>query len=377
MKFIHLSDLHLGKRLNEFSLIEDQKYILEQIIKIIDKTSPNGIIIAGDVYDKSVPSTEAVALFDNFLFDIAQKNIPLYIIGGNHDSQERLSFGGRLLKNNNIFISPLYNGKVEKKVLTDEFGTLNIYLLPFVKPSLVKKYFPDKNIVSYTDALNTIIENINLDTTERNILVTHQFVTGATTCESEELSVGGSDNVDASIFSNFDYVALGHIHSPQNIKENIRYCGTPLKYSFSEAKHVKSVTLIEIKEKNNIILSTHQLQPLHDLREIKGSYEQITLKSNYQNTNLLDYVAITLTNEDPIPDAVSKLRIIYPNLMKLTYDNSKTKLNQNFSGEIEVENKSPIQLFGDFFKIQNNSEMTKEQKDFITKIIQEIWEENI
>ena len=377
MKFIHLSDLHLGKRLNEFSLIEDQKYILEQIIKIIDKTSPNGIIIAGDVYDKSVPSTEAVALFDNFLFDIAQKNIPLYIIGGNHDSQERLSFGGRLLKNNNIFISPLYNGKVEKKVLTDEFGTLNIYLLPFVKPSLVKKYFPDKNIVSYTDALKTIIENINLDTTERNILVTHQFVTGATTCESEELSVGGSDNVDASIFSNFDYVALGHIHSPQNIKENIRYCGTPLKYSFSEAKHVKSVTLIEIKEKNNIILSTHQLQPLHDLREIKGSYEQITLKSNYQNTNLLDYVAITLTNEDPIPDAVSKLRIIYPNLMKLTYDNSKTKLNQNFSGEIEVENKSPIQLFGDFFKIQNNSEMTKEQKDFITKIIQEIWEENI
>ena len=253
MKFIHLSDLHLGKRVYDFNLTEDQKYILKEILKVIDTENPDAVLIAGDIYDKSVPSTEAVELLDEFLYQLSGRDLQVFLISGNHDSPERLAFASRLISRTGIHLSPVYNGAVEPIVLTDEFGPVNVYLLPFVKPVHVRRFFPDATIESYNDALRTAVEALDIDRSERNILVTHQFVTGAIRSDSEEISVGGTDNVDAAVFDGFDYVALGHIHGPQNIgSERIRYCGTPLKYSFSEAKHQKSVTVIDIADKESI-----------------------------------------------------------------------------------------------------------------------------
>ena len=285
MKFIHLSDLHLGKRVNEISMTDDQSYILTQIIDIINAEHPDAVVIAGDVYDKSVPPAEAVTLFDGFLCRLAERKLPVLIISGNHDSPERLAFGGRLMEGAGIHLSPVYDGKVEPVTLSDSHGDVHFWLLPFVKPAHVKRYFPDAGIESYTDALRTAVEHMGVDFTARNVLVTHQFVTGAATCESEEISVGGSDNVDISVFGGFDYVALGHLHGPQNILSNrIRYCGTPLKYSFSEAGHHKSVTVVELGEKGSLHLQTIPLNPRHDLREIRGTFAELTDKSFYQGT---------------------------------------------------------------------------------------------
>ena len=236
MRFIHLSDLHIGKRVNEFPMLEDQEFILTKILNIIDEQKPDGVIIAGDVYDKSVPSAEAVELFDDFLVRLSKRDMKVFVISGNHDSAERIAFGGRLMDKSGIYMSPVYNGKIEPVALSDEFGDVNIYMLPFVKPSNVRRFFPESEITSYTDAVKVAIDSMNIDTAKRNILITHQFVTGATRTESEDVSVGGTDNVDVSVFDSFDYVALGHIHRSQKCgSEYIRYSGTPLKYSFSEA----------------------------------------------------------------------------------------------------------------------------------------------
>lgn len=375
MKFIHLSDLHIGKRVNEFSMIEDQKYILKVILNIIDDEKPDGVLIAGDVYDKSVPSAEAVQLLDDFLCRLAERKLPTYIISGNHDSAERLSFGGRLMDMSGIHLSPVYNGKVEPFTLTDEYGKVNIYMLPFIKPVNVRRFFPDSEIESYTDAIKVAVDSMNVDEKERNIIVTHQFVTGASRSESEEISVGGSDNVDASVFDAFDYVALGHIHGPQKIgRESVRYCGTPLKYSFSEANHKKSVTVVEMGEKGKIEIRTVPLVPKHDLREIKGKYEEILLKENYEGTNTEDYIHITLTDEEDIPDVMNRLRVIYPNIMKLDYDNKRTRSNQAVGKAEGVEKKSPLELFSEFYYDRNGQTMSEEQTAFMQNLIEEIWE---
>lgn len=375
MKFIHLSDLHIGKRVNEFSMIEDQKYILKVILNIIDDEKPDGVLIAGDVYDKSVPSAEAVQLLDDFLCRLAERKLPTYIISGNHDSAERLSFGGRLMDMSGIHLSPVYNGKVEPFTLTDEYGKVNIYMLPFIKPVNVRRFFPDSEIESYTDAIKVAVDSMNVDEKERNIIVTHQFVTGASRSESEEISVGGSDNVDASVFDAFDYVALGHIHGPQKIgRESVRYCGTPLKYSFSEANHKKSVTVVEMGEKGKIEIRTVPLVPKHDLREIKGKYEEILLKDNYEGTNTEDYIHITLTDEEDIPDVMNRLRVIYPNIMKLDYDNKRTRSNQAVGKAEGVEKKSPLELFSEFYYDRNGQTMSEEQTAFMQNLIEEIWE---
>lgn len=377
MKFIHLSDLHIGKRINEFSMIEDQKYILKKILNIIDTQKPDGVIIAGDVYDKSVPSAEAVAVFDDFIVKLKSKNMHTFIISGNHDSAERLAFGGRIMDMEGIHFSPVYNGKISPITLTDKYGNVNLYMLPFIKPAHVTFFFPDEKITSYTDAVSTVIRSMNIDTNQRNILITHQFVTGAYRSESEDISLGGSDNVDGSIFKDFDYTALGHIHGPQNVgSEKIRYCGTPLKYSFSEANHKKSVTVIEFFEKGNISLETIPLEPLRDMVEIKGKYEEITLKSFYENTSYMhDYVHITLTDEEDIPDAISRLRVIYKNLMKLDYDNTRTRHEAEVSANDDIERKTPAELFGDFYQMQNGVPMSQTQADFIKDVIEKIWEE--
>lgn len=376
MKLIHLSDLHLGKRVNEYSMIEDQKYILDRIIDIIDSEKPDGIIIAGDVYDKTIPPAEAVQLFDDFLVSLANRNLQVFIISGNHDSPERLSFGSRLMDIRGIHFSPVYNGNVEPIQINDEFGIVNIFMLPFIKPANVRRFF-DEEISTYTDAVNIAIKQMNVNKDNRNLIITHQFVTGALRTDSEEISVGGTDNVDATVFEDFDYVALGHIHRPQKcLSENIRYCGTPLKYSFSESKDCKSVTVVELKEKGNILLKTVELKPLRDMCEIKGKYNDIMLKSFYENTTYQnDYVHITLTDEEDIPDAVSKLRTVYHNLMKIDYDNQRTRSKAYIDTVSNIETKSPLELFSDLYKLQNNQTITEQQKEFLGSLIEEIWED--
>ena len=376
MKFIHLSDLHLGKRVNAFSMIDDQKDIVKKILKVIKEEKPDAVLIAGDIYDKPVPSVEAVELFDDFLKQLSRQKLQVFIISGNHDSPERMAFAAELIEASGIHIAPVYGGKVEPVSLRDAYGTVNIYMLPFIKPVHVRSVFPEEKAESYTEALDVAISHMEVDKEERNILLTHQFVTGAVRSESEEISVGGSDNVDASVFAAFDYVALGHIHGPQQVgRETIRYCGTPLKYSFSEAGHRKSVTVLEMKEKGEIQIRTADLVPLHDLRELRGTYEELTNKKNYEGTVLDDYVHITLTDEEDVVDAVGKLRVIYPNLMKLDYDNRRTRENQEITGGEDVEAKTPAELIFDFYEKQNNQPMNEAQEGLITELIEKIWEE--
>ena len=375
MKFIHLSDLHIGKRVNEVSMIEDQEYILHQILEQTDRIQPDAVLISGDVYDKSVPSGEAVTLFDNFLFALAERKLQVLIISGNHDSAERLAFGGRLMENKGIYLSPVYDGSIAPITLKDAYGSVSFWLLPFLKPAHVKRFYPEETIESYTDACRVAIENMNLDSTQRNVLLTHQFVTGSATCDSEEISVGGTDNVDAAVFEDFDYVALGHIHGPQNIgSERIRYCGTPLKYSFSESNHKKSITLVELGEKGIFRLETVPLIPKHDMRQIRGSYEEITARSFYQDTAVDDYLQITLTDEEDVPEAVSRLRVIYPNLMKLNYDNTRTRSASVVDGALDVQKKSQLQLFSELYEIQNGQPMNDVQQEFMRELIESIWE---
>ena len=378
MKLIHLSDLHLGKRVNEFSMLEDQQYILSEILCIIDAEQPDGILIAGDVYDKTVPSAEAVALLDDFLVRLAKRDLQIFLISGNHDSPERMAFGGRLMEGSGVHLSPVYDGRVRPITLTDVYGTVNIYLLPFVKPAHVRRCFPEREITTYTDALAIAIEAMGVDQTERNVLVTHQFVTGAARCDSEELSVGGTDNVDASVFDPFDYVALGHIHGPQRVgRETVRYCGTPLKYSFSEAGHQKSVTVVELEAKGAVSVRTVPLVPLRDLVELRGTYEELTFRGFYEGTSYQkDYVHITLTDEEDIPDAMRKLQIIYPNLMKLDYDNRRTRAGACLDGAEDAEQKSPLDLLEEFYEKQNGRPMGEEQQAFAWAWMERIWEED-
>ena len=375
MKIMHLSDLHLGKRVNEFSMLEDQEYILTKIVNIIDEQLPEAIIIAGDVYDKAVPSAEAVELFDDFLVRLSKRNSKVFVISGNHDSAERIAFGGRLMDKSGIYMFPVYNVHIEPIALGDDFGNVNFYLLPFVKPSNVRRFYPDNEIATYTDAIKVSVENMNIDQSERNILVTHQFVTGAMRTESEDISVGGTDNVDVSVLDGFDYVALGHIHRAQKCgREYVRYSGTPLKYSFSEAKDVKTVTVVEMKEKGSVELSFIPLTPKRDLVEIKGSYNELTLKSFYEGTSYDDdYMHITLTDEEDIPDVLTKLRVIYKNIMKLDYDNLRTRHTAEINGATDVAAKSPLEHFGEFYEQQNGQAMSDEQVEFMTDIIEQIW----
>jgi len=378
MKLVHLSDLHLGKRVNEVSIIEDQEHILNQIIRIIDGEKPHAVLIAGDIYDKSVPSAEAVTLFDDFLCRLAQRRIPVLIISGNHDSPERLAFGGRLMEGAGIYLAPVYHGEVRPVTLADEYGQVHFWLLPFVKPAHVKRYYPEDGIESYTDAIRAAIAHMDVDKNARNVLLTHQFVTGAATCESEELHVGGSDNVDAAVFADFDYVALGHLHGPQNVGSNrIRYCGTPLKYSFSEAEHYKSVTIVELAGKGNLRLRTEPLTPRRDMREIRGTFAELTDKVYYTSTTTDDYLHVILTDEEDVAEALGRLRVIYPNILKLTYDNTRTRTNQVIGGAEDVKRKSPLELFEELYELQNNQPMSEVQRVFARELIESIQEGSV
>lgn len=378
MKFMHLSDLHLGKRVHEYSMIEDQEHILKEIAEIAAEEQVDAVLIAGDIYDKSVPSEEAVNLMDHFLFTLAARNHGVWMISGNHDSAERVAFGSRLMRGENIHIAPPYRGKLHTVAAEDEYGPLEITLLPFIKPSQVKRFFPEKEIHTYTDAVCAALSE-GENRGQRRILMTHQFVTGALRCESEDPVVGGLDHVEVSAFEGFDYVALGHIHSPQHIgKETIRYCGTPLKYSFSEVSQEKSVTIVTMKEKGNISVETRPLHPRRDLKQIRGTYEELTQKSFYENTGYReDYMYITLTDEEDVPDAVSRLQVIYPYIMKLDYDNTRTKNRRRIDAAEEAENRTPMELFEELYELQNNQPMSEEQRTFASALMEKIMEEEV
>ena len=387
MRLIHLSDLHIGKRVNEFSMLEDQEYILKEILGIIDDEQPDGVIIAGDVYDKSVPSEEAVKLLDSFLTSLAKRKLQVYIISGNHDSAAKLAFASSLIDLSGIHISPVYDsaqiammgdGLVRPYKLEDGKGQMvNIYMLPFVKPAMVRAVFSDEadDIKDYTDACRVAVEHMDVDEKVTNILVAHQFVTGAVRSESEE-NVGGLDNVDVSVFDSFDYVALGHIHGPQKVgRETVRYCGTPLKYSLSEANHTKSVTVVDIPENKKIEIRTVPLVPMHELRKVKGTFDELMDRRNYEGTAVDDYLYVVLTDEDDVPDALGKLRTVYPNVMKLGYDNTRTRVTQTIDDGAVLEGKKPIDLFEELYEKQNNQEMSDEQRSFVQDIIDSIWKE--
>ncbi len=376
MKFIHISDLHLGKKLHEYSLIEDQRYILNQIIGIIDSEKPDGVLIAGDVYDKSMPAVEAVSLFDDFLVKLSKRETDVFIISGNHDSAERVSFGARLMDSSGIHISPVYDGEIKPYKMRDEHGILNIYLLPFVKPAHVSR-FTDEEIKSYTDAIRVAVEKMSVNTEERNVLVAHLFVTNSIRCESEEIPIGTLDNVDASVFEPFDYVALGHLHTPQNCgSEKIRYCGTPIKYSLSEMKSDKSVTVVELSEKGNLKVHTIPLTPLHELVELKGSYSEIMDNSFYSGKTWQDdYTHIILTDENEIFEAMRRLSSVYHRVITLDYDNTRTRSNKSIRSVEDIEKKSPLELFSELYKKQNNQDMSAEQLEYMKKLIEELREE--
>lgn len=376
MKFLHLADLHLGKRVNGFSMLEDQAHILRQILAILDDEQPDGVLIAGDVYDKSVPSVEAVELLDGFLTELRTRGVPVLLISGNHDSPERLAFGGRVMDSCGIHISPVYDGALAPVTLQDAFGPVHVWLLPFVKPAHVRRWFPDADIESYTDAVAEAIAHMDIDTAARNVLVTHQFVTGGTRSGSEELSVGGTDNVDSGVFAPFDYVALGHLHGAQHIgRETIRYAGSPLKYSFSEARQHKSVTVVTLGEKGDVQVRTVALTPLRELREIRGSYDELTARSFYEHTTYRsDYLHLILTDEQDVFDAMSRLRTIYPYLMTLDYDNARTRAAGGMSVPAETERRTPLELFEALYQRQNHQPMSEVQREYIAQLMEQIME---
>lgn len=379
---MHLADLHLGKRVNGFSMMEDQEYILNRILEIMEEEQPDGLLIAGDVYDKTIPPAEAVRLMDDFLTAVAAKHVPVFLISGNHDSAERVAFGHQLMQGSGIWISPVYDGTIRHHTLEDRWGEVNIYLIPFLRPSVVRSFFPDVEIEDYTDALRTIIEDLQVDTSRRNVVLAHQFVTAAgalpETCDSEQLSVGGLDRVDGSVFSPFDYTALGHLHGPQRVgSETIRYAGSPLKYSFSELHQKKSVTVAELRAKGETEIRQIPLQPRREMIELRGTFEEILEEARKKGELQTDYYHMILKDETDVVDALSRLREYYPNIMLLDYDNRRTRSQKEVEQLDRVEERTPGELFAALYEQQNGQEMDSDRKEYLDGLIREIWEEQV
>ncbi len=380
MKFFHMADLHLGKKLLGEPLWKEQQYILSRVVAMSDEEKPEAVLLCGDIYDKSIPSSEAVGLLDWFLEELSVRGIQTFLISGNHDGAQRLQFASGILKKEGIHIAGTFKGGPEHIVLSDAFGPVHVWMLPFLRPGMLRP-FAEEIPETYEEAVKTALHGAVLHREERNLLLAHQFVTAGgrkpEISDSEQRSLGGIDQVDASVFGAFDYVALGHIHGPQNIGSNrIRYCGTPLKYSFSEAAHHKSVTVVSLGEKGDLSLQLCPLYPKHDLREIRGSFASVTDREFYANTDADDYLHIILTDEEDVPEAVGKLRQIYPNLMKLSYDNTRTRADHVIDAAADVQHKTSLQLFEELYELQNNQPMSEEQRDFAQNLIERIREEH-
>lgn len=381
MKLLHLSDLHIGKTVNGFSMLEEQRHVFGQIIGYIDTEKPDAVLIAGDIYDRAVPSVEAVRLFDDLLTDLAAKEVTVILISGNHDSPERLNYASRLLLERKLHLCGVFDGALRSVTLSDEYGDIKFWLLPFIKPSGVRGMFMDKKIESYTDAVNVVLESAGIDYSERNVLISHQFYTSAgitpIRSESEINPVGGLDAVNAGLLSEFDYVALGHLHGSQGVGRNVRYAGSPIKYSFSEWKQRKSVMLVEIKEKGNIALTALPLLPLHDMREIKGPLEQLLSDEVSSQGNKEDYLRVILTDEEEIIDPMGKIRSIYPNVMALDFENSRTSTDVSGTplGIDQFERLSPYDLFSEFFLEMSGTVMSEEQAQIVRELLETEAEE--
>lgn len=376
MKFFHLADLHLGKRVHDFSLLEDQEDILQKILRLCDQEAPDGVLFAGDIYDKSTPSAQAVDLFDRFLVALTEKVDHIFLIPGNHDSPERLAFGGRLMANEGVHIAPPYQGPRLPFILKDDHGPLYVHLLPYLRPGMVQAQFPEEEITSYTEAVGTAIAHLSIDTEERNLLVAHQFVTGAERSDSERIIVGGSDNVSPAVFSDFDYVALGHIHGPQNIlSPRLRYAGSPLKYSFSEKNQMKSLTVVNMEEKGCVQVWTLPLVLKHDLREVRGKLDDLLAAAPSSGPEKEDYIRAILTDEETPPMALAKLRKAYPRIMRLDLDNRRTR-HQSFVDDKAREDLSDLDLFSGFYESQNGKTLSPDQKAYVEKVFKCIGEED-
>ena len=382
MKFIHLSDLHLGKRVNDFPMIEDQRFILERILEIIHEEKPKAVLIAGDVYDKPLPPAEAVKLFDDFISRLSKTDAEVFIISGNHDSAERLSFGSKIMDRQGIHFAGGYDGSTHCFSLDDEYGRVSFYMLPFVKPIHVRQAFADdgkaEEIATYTDAVAFSIDKMGVDENERNVLIAHQFCTGAQRSESEDINVGGLDNVDASVFGPFDYTALGHLHGPQNAgDERVRYCGSPLKYSFSEADQIKSVTIVELGEKKDgacaVHLRTPELVPLRNMKLLRGSFSELTDKNYYKHIETDDYMRIILTDEEDVIGALGSLRAIYPYIMRLEYDNTRTRSAAIVPDAEGNDGRTPLEIFDSLYEAQNGRGMDEEQSRVVSSLIEKVW----
>lgn len=374
MKFFHLADLHLGKRYGEFPLIEDQRRVLDAVLKYADEERPDAALIAGDVYDKPVPPTEAVGLFDGFLNGLAERGIHTFVISGNHDSPERLAFASRLMAGSGVHISPVFSGRAECVTLKDGYGDVNVYCLPFIKPAAVRRFFTEEEITSYDSAVRAAVGAMGIDASLRNVLVAHQFVTGSAGSGSEEVVVGDVGNVDADVFGAFDYVALGHIHRAQNIGGNARYCGTPLKYSLSEKDDGKTLTVAELKAKGDLTVRTLPLKPLRDVYEIRGAYADVASKPFYGDAPFKDgFVHLVLTDEEETPDAFAKLRLIYPNLVSIRYDNARTRTDATLCELSAAAERSPRELFAELYEKQNNRPMDAEQDNYMRALIEKVW----
>ena len=377
MKLLHIGDLHLGKSLGDFDLIRDQKYILDQILGIIKEKAVDGVLIAGDVYDKAVPSEAAMNLLDYFLSSLSRSGVLTFMISGNHDSDDRLNYGSDLFAANQIYIASKYDGTLYRRTVTDAYGEADIYLLPFVKASQVKHFFPDAEIATYDDAVRVILSHAGVDPDRRNIIVAHQFVTG----RSEDPALGGSESVGTQsvglvekigydCFDTFDYAALGHIHSPQRVgREEVRYAGSPLKYSLSEVNNAKSVPIITLGEKGDVSLELIPLHPMRDLRHIKGPMKMLLDKTNITGSD--DFIYVTLTDEDTVNDAMGIFQQVYPNTVKIDYENSHTRAIEQVDISSIAENKSFSELIGDFYRLMYQCEMSEEEMKYMKVAAQE------
>ncbi|MDR0696335.1 MAG: exonuclease SbcCD subunit D [Christensenellaceae bacterium] len=373
MKFFHIADLHLGKTLNGFSMFNVQDDILNKIVSLAKENDIQSLIIAGDVYDKTIPTIEGIQLLERFLVMLNQIKINVFIITGNHDSIDRVGFASELLKNSNIHIAKQYSGNITPILLNDEYGEIKVWMLPYIKPANVRKFF-DFELSTYADAVSAILNSLDINVQDRNIFIGHQCVSGAMRCNIEDILYDEGKLIDPEIFSVFDYVALGDNHRAQYMfKETIRYSGSPLKYSFNEVNYEKSVTMMEIKKKNEVLIKELPLIPLLDLREIRGCYKDIMKLENYKNTNVNDYVRVILTDEEDIPDAISKIRTVYPNIMRLEYENKRTSKIIDTEPVKTTEKREPLQQFDELYQKQIGHSMSDEQENYVKKLFNEIW----
>lgn len=383
MKLLHLADLHIGKSVHEFDLLSDQEYILGEIIRIIDEemmSKPDAAVISGDVFDRPIPPVEAIRLFERFLGELNSRKIKVYIISGNHDSPERLAYGSSLMKESGVFFArsfadyPSDGYVLEKHVLTDEYGSLNLYLLPFLKPSTARRFFPDAEIRTWTEAVRSMISTAKIDRNERNVIAAHQFVTGSEISDSEYLAVGGAEQIEASVFDGFCYVALGHLHKPQKVRrETIRYAGSPLKYSFSEMNFPKTLPVAEIgRTAEDVAITLFPLIPKREMALLKGTYLQLASRDFYKNIDTSRYFKVILEDREEQPDVLRKLRTIYPNIMLLEYAERRVRRTQ--SGDFpDASRNTPEELFRLFYREQNGRDLDEKQARYMEQRIAAVF----